>query len=725
MDIQDQLQQALAECERLKQENEELKHLLAECEKENKKDQSKKKIEIFKHLFKGRSDVFPVRWVTKEGRAGYSPSKNSQQQFHPLTDQTIYDHLTGKHTIGIYPMLKDNTCFFLAIDFDKDHWQQDAQAFVTVCEKHEIPVSIERSRSGNGCHVWVFFSEPVPAATARELGNCLLEQTVDTHGRLDSYDRKFPSQDTLSEGGFGNLIALPLQREPRNSGNSVFTDKNFSPYDDQWAYLSTIQKLSLDDILKIIRGSTNNNGNEVAIERKNGVIIQKANIPSDVINECKEVASFSNPKYHIARSTRMSTKNIPRKIRAYDEESNHVILPRGCYEKIIDILNKNEIHPQIYDNRNEGNPIKTNFSGQLLDEQQAALDELTSHSDGILVAPTGFGKTVIAAALIAKRKVNTLVIVDRTQLIQQWKERLQSFLEISPKTIGQIGGGKKKATGIVDIATYQSLHRKEAINEYGQIIVDECHHAGAVSFEDILKATDAKFVHGLTATPKRKDGLEPIMRMQCGPLRYKVKTNVHHFEHLLIPRYTSFQSENEKLQDLYEEISNHEGRNETIFNDVLTALDRGRSPLVLTERLDHVAHLEGKFSGLAKNLIVLTGKLTKSEKEKRLEKLRQVPTDEECLIIATGKYIGEGFDDERLDTLFLTMPISWKGILQQYVGRLQRAHAEKTSIEVYDYVDDKVPQLKKMYDEKRRKGYKALGFKTEEERKDGQQMTLF
>ncbi|QQK79621.1 DEAD/DEAH box helicase family protein [Salicibibacter cibi] len=736
MDLHKQLQQVQEENDRLKQEHDELKASLEVYKNKYEKHKAALltyRINVFNQLFRGRTDVFPVRWETKDGHVGYSPSKNSELQYRSLTDQVIHEHLSGEQTIGIYPVLKDNSCFFLAVDFDKRQWQEDVNAFIEICEEYHAPVSIERSRSGNGCHVWFFFSEAVPAALARQFGNYLLERTREKGGSLDSYDRMFPAQDAISKDGLGNLIALPLQREPRNQGNSVFLDKVFSPFSDQWAYLSTVQRLSLNDIQATIGKHEALNeytkstkiAKKPILEVKNGMHIEKGSLPPSVLQECQQVATFSNPKYHKNKRLHLSTKEILKTIRCYDVESNHVVFPRGCYEKIMNILHENNLNPDIQDDRSVGRPIEVEFSGELLAEQLKAFNEIMSHNDGILVAPTGFGKTVIAAAMIAKRKVNTLVIVDRKQLIHQWKERLQTFLEI--KAIGEIGGGKYNPSDLIDIATYQSLNQ-DRVKGYGQIIVDECHHAASYSVENILKLTDAKFVHGLTATPTRSDGLQPIMKMQCGPIRHKVKSKNHHIEHILMPKYTSFKStkQNKKRpQDMYDEISNDDHRNNIILNDVIKALDRGRSPLILTERREHMANLEDKFNKVTKNTIVLMGGLKTTEEQERLKQLQELPTNEERLIIATGKYIGEGFDDERLDTLFLTMPISWKGTLQQYIGRLQRKSIIKDSIEVYDYVDHHESLLQNMF-EKRSKEYKALGFKIEDERnKDGKQTNLF
>ncbi|WP_240510107.1 DEAD/DEAH box helicase [Virgibacillus profundi] len=356
-------------------------------------------------------------------------------------------------------------------------------------------------------------------------------------------------------------------------------------------------------------------------------------------------------------------------------------------------------------------------------QQEEAVQSLLKFENGILSATTGFGKTVAAASLITKRKVNTLIIVHRKQLMDQWKQRLSSFLNLDINKIGQIGGGKNTAKGLIDIATIQSLNYKgevkDSILEYGQIIVDECHHISAFSFENVLKQAQATYVHGLTATPTRKDGLQPIMTMQCGPIRYKVsakqQARVRPFKHVLIPRRTSFKSKSNNkgnIQSLYKEMIKDNQRNQMIFNDVLKELDNGASPIILTERLEHVRKFETMFKGFAKNIIILTGGMSKRESQNKLKQLEEISDQKERLVIATGKYIGEGFDNAVLDTLFLAMPISWKGTLQQYVGRFHRIHDNKNIVKVYDYVDHREEIFNNMF-EKRKKGYKAMGYITE------------
>ncbi|WP_010530178.1 TOTE conflict system archaeo-eukaryotic primase domain-containing protein [Lentibacillus jeotgali] len=769
-DLEQKLQIALKEITRLKDENQKLKDLLAKHQIPVFNNQVKhgqritrteilqKRIAIFRSLFKGRTDVYAVHWRSN-GESNYAPSrkyepnkKYKERELLPLTDNVIENHLRGNRTIGIYPLLKDETCWFLAVDFDKKDWQKDALTFMGVCKDVGAPASMEISKSGNGCHIWIFFSDKMSAKTARKLGSLLMNRTLEKRYEtgVDSFDRFFPNQDTMPKGGFGNLIALPLQQLPRKKGYSVFVNEKFEPYADQWAYLASVKKISKDTVESILRKYNHSNSytvkskqtpyyvkipSEITIIRKNGIHIPKNKLPSNILHELIKLAVINNPEFFKAQSKRLSTHRIPRKIDCSYETEDSVVIPRGCLADIKAILVRNEINFYIDDQTIKGSSINIHFHGSLLPKQNEAIHAMKVNSCGVLSAATGFGKTVVAAALIAERNINTLIIVHTKQLLTQWKESLQAFFNLDGNQVGQIGGGKKKSTGKVDIAMVQTLSRSEDVREkvkgYGQVIVDECHHISAVSFEKVLREVEASYVHGLTATPTRKDGLYKIVAMQCGEIRYKVtaksQSKLHPFDHVLIPRFTSFKNNGDNIQKVYANLAISEQRNKMIFNDVLKELENNAYPIILTERIEHVHELEKAFKGFAKNIIVLTGKLSKQEEKDRLKLMKSLSDNEERLIIATGKYIGEGFDNARLDTLFLAMPIAWKGTLQQYVGRLHRVHTNKNVVKVYGYVDYQVPELKTMY-EKRMQGYKSMGYSvqgSDEENSSGQQMKLF
>ncbi|MDQ0157396.1 TOTE conflict system archaeo-eukaryotic primase domain-containing protein [Robertmurraya andreesenii] len=753
------------ELEQLQKENHYLKQLLIKMmHNQTPTDTSKivtkqsplmEKLQLLKSLFKGRTDVYALRWESENGRKGYTPACELEWQkpicqkpiikckqcehrkLSPLTDQVLIEHLNGDKTIGIYPFLQDGTSSFLAVDFDKEQWQKDVIAFSETCKWMKIPFHIERSRSGNGAHVWIFFFKAVSVVVARKLGLFLLKKTKeDNHGfDLNSFDRLFPNQDNLPKGGFGNLIALPLQKVPGKSGNSLFVDEQFVPYPDQWLYLSTVRKMTEDDIHAVIRNGLDEPvlpPEKILIELKNGIHIKKAGITSALLSQMADIASFNNPEYYKKRAKRLSTHGIPSRVQCVNDEQDSLILPRGCLRELLDFLKEQSINADIEDYQYEGERVDVNFHGTLTSQQTEVVSSLLADSQGTLSATTGFGKTVVATAIIAERKVNTLIIVHRTQLMKQWVERLSQFLKIPKGEIGQIGGGKNKITGKVDVATIQGLNYggqlKSFITQYGQIIVDECHIISAVTFENVLKKIRPKYVLGLTATPKRKDGMHPIILMQCGPVRYKIdaknQAKIRPFGHVLVTKETSFNTKSTQFHEIYEELASDSERNLQIFDDVLQSLEKGRSPIILTERLEHLEKLKNQFRGFAKNIIVLAGNMKKKDQKEELERLSAIPKDEERLVIATGKYIGEGFDDARLDTLFLTMPISWKGTLQQYVGRLHRDYHNKQEVQVYDYVDVKVPVLKSMY-EKRLARYKSMGYVVRDDKSVSEQMKLF
>ncbi|MBM7606319.1 superfamily II DNA or RNA helicase [Metabacillus crassostreae] len=761
MESENLIKQLQLECEQLRSENTYLKKQLSlfmhgesinhyisfgESQIVTKHSSLQSKIKLYRSLFTGREDVYAIRWESQSGKSGYAPACAFEWQkpiclkpqikctdckhrkLLPITNQVLIDHLSGKHVVGLYPIKQNDLCSFLVIDFDKKDWQQDVTAFTKVCKDLELPYSIERSRSGNGAHVWFFFESDIKASTARRLGLALLTKTLEKlHIGIDSYDRMFPNQDTLSEGGFGNLIGLPLQRNAAKQGNSLFVNDDFKAFPDQWIYLSHIRKLTdndisifLDNIIRVSSSESSENSiipKKLTILLKNGLFIKKNSLPSSTITKLIELASIKNPEYFKAQKKRLPTNNMPKIINCSEEDHENLILPRGCQEDVKTLLFDLGIELEFVDYRFDGQPVDLSFHGQLTSLQLEAVSALLKRKNGVLAATTGFGKTVTAAALIAERGVNTLIIVDRTQLQVQWVEKLSTFLNLSLTDIGQYGGGKKKLTGMIDVVTIQSLVSKKElksfITQYGQIIIDECHHISAFTFERVLKQVRAKYIHGLTATPIRKDGLHPIIFMQSGPIRYKVdsktQAKVRPFVHKLLVRNTKFTSDSIEIQNIYTQISLDTSRNQQIFDDVLHNLEEGRSPIILTERIEHLEILQNQFKGFVKNMIVLTGNVSKKEQKAELDRLRLIPDNEERLIIATGKYIGEGFDDSRLDTLFLAMPISWKGTLQQYVGRLHRLHDHKQEVRVYDYVDQNVPILAKMF-VKRSAGYRNMGY---------------
>jgi superfamily II DNA or RNA helicase len=575
---------------------------------------------------------------------------------------------------------------------------------------------------------------------------------------LSSYDRFFPNQDTLPKGGFGNLIALPLQWMPRQSGNSLFVDDDLHPYPDQWQLLLSIRRAGVDQVEWIVndamrRGQvmgvkfsmTDDDAGDapwtltpskkttekripgpfpesVELVRSNLIFIPKAGLPEPMLNRLIRVAAFQNPEFYKAQAMRLATWDKPRVISCSEEFPQHLGLPRGCLQEVRDLLKEHGIRVVIRDERYPGKPIAVNFEGNLREDQAEAIRQTLRHDEGVLCAPTAFGKTVVAAKLIAGRGVNTLVLVHRQVLLEQWRARLAAFLDLPLKAIGQVVGGRDTRTGFIDVALLQSLHRKgevkDCVAEYGHVIVDECHHLTAVSFEQVMRQVKANFIVGLTATPTRKDGHHPIIFMQCGPIRFNLSAREaaqrSPFRHLVSPRQTDFRMpevEDFTIHDIYAALVTNGERNQKIVADIIQAVREGRTPLVLTNRTDHLERLAGGLSEI-QHVLILKGGLGKKQRQAAAEKLASIPEGTPRVLLATGSYIGEGFDDSRLDTLFLTMPISWRGTLQQYVGRLHRIHHDKKVVRVFDYVDVRVPMLARMF-EKRLKGYRTIGYEME------------
>ena len=792
-------QQLLERIKELEAENTELRKRLGEDVTPTEKKPTamqklslQEKVDLFRSLFKGREDVFARRWYSKtSGKAGYQPVCQNEwtpmcdkrtfkcadcpnRHFSPLTDNDIYRHLEGKDAdgrdvIGLYVLNEDNTCHLLCTDFDDKNcehgYKNDVLAFIDVCRSWNIPCSVERSRSGNGAHVWIFFDNPVLAVKVRRLGNAILTEAMSRNGKISfkSYDRFFPNQDTMPEGGLGNLVALPLQGNARKHGNSVFVDENFEPYPDQWEFLLNVGKLSeqlLEDILKKTANiqplgelsktseskpwetpmpkeiGRSDFSSEVIIIRSNMLYIPLNQLSSKVLNHLKRIASFRNPEFYSKQALRLSTYQTPRIISCADIDDEYLALPRGCEDAVIALLREKDVPYRIEDKCNHGKPISVQFNGVLRDNQQEAVNVLASNSNGVLSATTAFGKTVTAIGLIAKHGVNTLVLVHTKALLDQWVKALEQFLTIDTipeenerkrkrrkplSPIGTLSSTGNKLHGIIDIALMQSCisdnEVKTFVKEYGMVIADECHHVSAVNFEQILKTVNARYVYGLTATPIRKDGHQPIIFMQCGPIRYsadaKAQMLSQSFERLLVPRFTPFRpivGSDLSYTKVAQQLAEDEYRNLFIVKDVIEVLKEGRSPIILTSRTSHVATLAELLKPHCPNVITLIGSESTKDKRQKMEHLQSIPSSEQLVIVATGKYVGEGFDYARLDMLFLVSPVAWKGIVAQYAGRLHREYEGKQDVQIYDYIDIRVPVCESMY-RKRLKGYASIGYR--------------
>ncbi len=665
--------------------------------------------------------------------------------------------------MGVYPLLEDETCWLLAADFDDEGWQEDVGAFRETCQAEGVQVAVERSRSGNGAHAWFFFAEPIPAQAARQMGCFLVTETMSRRHQLSvrSYDRLFPNQDTMPKGGFGNLIALPLQWNPRRNGNTEFVDDDLQSFTDQWAFLASIARLDAS-LVHGIADEAARKGRVIGVKlsemegedaiapwlrRPSGemaspalvgpfpseakavlaqrLFVEKAGLSSPLISQLKRLASFQNPEFYKKQSMRFSTALTPRVISCAEDLGQHLALPRGCLGDVETLLAKLGNALSIRDERVGGEVESFTFHGSLTPLQKEAAHALLNHDTGVLVAPPGVGKTVVGAFLVAARARSTLILVHRKPLLDQWVSQLALFLGLDLREVGQIGGGKRRPNGHLDVAMIQSVVRQgqvdEAVAGYGHVIVDECHHLGAFTFERVLSEVKAKFVVGLTATPYRRDGHQAIIHMQVGPVRFaadwRKSGSDPPLNHRLIVRETGFllpgTNRNVGIQEIYAALTADDRRNELVVGDVKRALEEGRSPIVLTARRDHLELLADQLRDFVEHIVVLRGGMGSKKRREEFGRLASIPDEESRLLLATGRYVGEGFDDARLDTLFLVLPVSWKGTLVQCAGRLSRPNVGKSEVRIYDYVDANVPALVRMF-QRRLRGYRAIGYREAE-----------
>ncbi|MGD0233091.1 MAG: DEAD/DEAH box helicase family protein [Syntrophorhabdales bacterium] len=749
---------------------------------ENPLTTPEERIALFMRLFRCRDDVFPKMWENqKKGTRGYSPACSAEwvrgvcdkprircsdcrnRAFIPFDESVIRNHIEGSITVGTYTIRDDDTCIFLAADFDKEHWTIDALTYKAAARDMGVEVCIERSRSGSGAHAWIFFQQPIAARIARQLGTLILTEAMSRrhHIGFDSYDRLFPSQDTLPNGGFGNLIALPLQRIPRKSGNSVFVDENFIPYPDQWDFLSRARLLSAANVAAILQSNfpspTLKRKTEQADpdvldaqgsidtteEKLRGIHPQPISflysrhleivirgLPSSLITALKRTATFANPKFFEMQRLRFSTWNTPRYICSAElsDDGGRMILPRGLLSRCMQLAEVAGAHVEFTDLRTSAKPISVKFSGVLLSPQKTALRALSSAESGVLVAPPGSGKTVIACALIAKRKLPTLILVHRKQLADQWKDQLLEFTDLDKNQIGTFDHKEQRRKGFVDIGMLQTLARDNdpdrLIDDYGLIVIDECHHVPAVSFEAVLKRIQARHFLGLTATPYRKDGLERIITMQCGQVLHTMdETEAQSLlSRQVVMRETGFRlsddaSPQPALHDIWQALVTDRDRLRLVASDVMAALKEGRFPLVLSDRKDHLESLlreitamQGEKPAVGFLITSETGKRIRNQMMEEIRAMRE--RGESPFLLSTGSLIGEGFDLPELCTLVLAMPVSFKGRLVQYAGRLHRESAGKNDVRIYDYVDVNMGLGITMF-RKRMRTYRKMGYSVE------------
>ncbi len=705
-------------------------HLKKEIEK-NSHFSKQQKIALFKTLFAAREDVYPLYWVSKDGsKKGYSPKTYTFKgtDYIPLNDTVIQSHLEGKVRLGTYAVINQTMAKFLVLDLDKSTFVEDARAIKKICGELNLLPLFEISKSGNGIHIWFFFETLVSASGVRKLGDILITKAMDTTSSIDmsSYDRMFPNQDFVAPDALGNLIALPLHYKSRVENKTVFVDiDTMQPFIDQWRVLKSVKKISQELLSSILQKHLlHKNSNidslmpweikyskpltfpkSIKIILFDAIYIEKMELSKELLNFLKRLSSFSNPEFYIRQNLRKSTFSTPRVISLFDINEKYIILPRGVFTKIKSLFDKNGVRVIVEDKRVIHKIQKQTLDLELHDEQKVALSKIIKNDYALFIAPPGFGKTVVSAAVIAKRKVNTLILVHKVTLLEQWIQRLSEYFSIDKKEIGQLGKGKKRLTSNIDVAMLQSLkNRPELIENYSQIIVDEAHHIPAVSFEVPLKRFQGKYVLGLSATPKRQDGMHPIMGMQCGEIVCEIKRDkkiIHMFKTV----QTQFEPYEDDFVMMLGEIVEDHTRNNLIIDEIEKLQDR--NVLVISERIEHLHIL---YHGLKNRQIDATllygGMGAKVQREAMLD------AQSAKIILSTSGYIGEGIDFSHLDTIVFTMPISYPGRIVQYLGRIGRRGQECLAI---DFVDENVPMFKNSF-KKRLKGYVQMGYNQHNEK---------
>ncbi len=704
------------------------------------------KLTIFKSLFKGREDIYATRWE-KGNKNGYSPAYTfdpyhykahrmkggtfqnyENKQYQTLTDGQIIKHLEGEQLIGLYPLLKDNTSRFIAADFDEDNWAEECKTFIEICSSKNIPAYLERSCSGKGGHVWVFFEENYSAFKSRNIFKSLLEEAgvFSLFDKSSSFDRLFPNQDYLSGKGFGNLIALPFNKTSWDNGNSCFINpETLLPIENQWEFLKSIRKITIAELEKLYQSiatkpinavsttTTKSVNGKLNIKLSNAIYVSREGLTTPLINFIKEEFNFISSEFIIKKKLGKNTWGTDRYFKLIEENPEEIIIPRGAAGKLLRFCKENKIEYDFIDARVKKETVLFNSSIQLREQQIAVKEAATKKDFGVIVAPPGSGKTIIGLSIIAEKQQPALIIVHRKQLAIQWIERIESFLGIPKKDIGIIGQGKNTIGKQITIAMIQSLDKllKSAEankygNSFGLIIVDECHHVPANTFRNTIAKLHSFYLYGLTATPFRKynDGklifsylgeiiakIKPLLTETTGGAKIIIRDTA-----LSIP----YNSKTDKFETLSKILVHDSARNKLILDDVFTELSKGKKIVIVTERKDHIETLN-QYLKQKYETVTLSGEDSESNKTAKWKMLNEGNFQ---ALITTGQYFGEGSDIQNIECLFLVYPFSFEGKLIQYIGRVQRSEITPT---IYDYRDLRIDYLEKLF-QKRNAYYKKI-----------------
>lgn len=661
------------------------------------------KIELFKSLFIARFDIYAKKWVSRDGlKQGFFPVTKTFQgeDYLPLTNYEIEEHLRGNLFLASYCINQKNMSKFVVFEIaDEDKFKlQIALNSLNIKAYYELS-------SYNSLFVWVFFEEEISSKIAFNFALYLLK-------KANISAKTYPNKEFATKENLGNSIELPLHLKHRDKNRTVFIDMNTNKiYEDQWSVLANVSKVSKQTISNFadVPNSTNVQKDlkkiefplqKIEIILEDYIYIPTLNLSKSLISKLKSFATFENPQIKVLLSLRKPLFNTLKYIRSFEENENFLMLPRGLKETLIDFFNVNAVSYSFVDKR-VLNKIQTKtVTFNLRPEQNEAIKEIKKSDYSICVAPPGFGKTLLGAKIFEIRACSTLIVVNKNMLLNQWIERFVDYFGYNKKDIGYLGKGHNKLNGQIDVATMQSLKNDPKIIEnYSFVIVDECHHIPALTFEQIIKSFKGRYILGLSATPNRKDELQPILFQQLGEISYEYKKKKTHTNRLQIIR-TEFVSQADNYATIINELCLDENRNNLIINAIKINIQR--KILVLTDRIEHINILENLLQKENIDYISVHGSLNKKE---QVENMNLVKT--KSLILATTSYFGEGIDFPHLNTILFATPISYYGRLIQYLGRIGRGNQECLAI---DFLDSKNAMLNSAY-KKRLEGYKQMHYR--------------